>query len=157
HNNTAIGSGALASSTGNANMALGMWAGSQQNTGSANVYVHAPGVAGENGTIRIGSSAPFGPKSEMPAQTRTFIAGIKDFALTGVPVVIDQQGQLGVQGSSLRYKDNIRDMGEASRNLQKLRPVTFTYNAAVAGVGEQRTRAFGLIAEEVAEVYPELV
>jgi hypothetical protein len=64
-------------------------------------------------------------------------------------------GQLGVVSSSRRYKEDIQPMGEASERLLKLRPVTFRYkNADVAGA---KPLQYGLIAEEVAEVFPELV
>ncbi len=57
--------------------------------------------------------------------------------------------------SSERYKDDIHDMAEASTNLMRLRPVTFHYKEAYdAGDGELR---YGLIAEEVADVFPDLV
>ena len=68
---------------------------------------------------------------------------------------MNAQGQLGIQGSSLRYKDDIRDMAGASRDLHKLRPVTFRYKPKLAG--KDAAREYGSIAEEVAEVYPELV
>jgi hypothetical protein len=71
---------------------------------------------------------------------------------TGVPVLIDASGQLGTVSSSARFKDEIQDMGEATERLLKLRPVTFRYKAQQ----EARTQ-FGLIAEEVEKVMPELV
>ena len=54
--------------------------------------------------------------------------------------------------SSARYKHDIRDMGEKSSALLKLRPVSFRYNNDPAN-----TLQYGLVAEEVAKVYPELV
>ena len=69
--------------------------------------------------------------------------------------MINGFGQLGTQTSSRRYKEDIRDMGEASRGLLQLRPVTFHYKPEYAG--GPRTRQYGLIAEEVAAVYPDLV
>jgi hypothetical protein len=69
-----------------------------------------------------------------------------------VPVVVNINGRLGIQASSARYKRDIRDMGEASERLMKLRPVTFRYKDDPAG-----TLQYGLVAEEVARVYPELV
>jgi hypothetical protein len=146
--NTAIGNSALTSNTtGSNNIAIGHGTGSAQTTGSANIYLSHRGVAGESGTIRIGT---------IPSQSRAFIAGIA-MAVSGTPVVVAADGQLGLQGSSLRYKDDVRDMGTASRELAKLRPVTFKYKSDVAGSGGGRSREYGLIAEEVAEVYPELV
>jgi hypothetical protein len=72
-----------------------------------------------------------------------------------VPVLIDSNGQLGTTSSSRRYKEEIQDMGEASNGLMRLRPVTFRYKKAFAD--RSMPTQYGLIAEEVAEVYPDLV
>jgi hypothetical protein len=85
-------------------------------------------------------------------QTRTFIAGIAGVNVSGDPVMISNTGQLGIQVSSARYKQDIETMGMRSQRLLQLRPVTFRYKEN--SEGEQH---YGLIAEEVAEVYPELV
>ena len=85
-------------------------------------------------------------------QTRTFIAGITGVPVTGSAVVISTTGQLGIVTSSARYKRAIHAMGERSRGLLQLRPVTFRYKQDPQG-----QRQYGLIAEEVAAVYPELV
>jgi hypothetical protein len=69
--------------------------------------------------------------------------------------VIDADGQLGTVSSSRRFKEEITDMESVSDNLMKLRPVTFYYKPEYAG--GSRLLQYGLIAEEVAEVYPELV
>jgi len=72
------------------------------------------------------------------------------------PVVINSNGQLGVEGvSSRRYKEEIQDMGEASEGLLRLRPVTFHYKKP--DTDGSKPLEYGLIAEEVADVYPELV
>jgi len=72
-----------------------------------------------------------------------------------VTVLIDSTGKLGTMLSSRRFKEDIHDMGEASSGLLRLRPVTFRYKEASAdGV---RPVQYGLIAEEVAEVHPDLV
>ena len=113
-----------------------------------NIAIGNRGVAGEASTIRIGDSL----------QTRTFIAGIFGI-VTGVndaaTVVIDSNGQLGTISSSRRYKEEIHDMAAASERLLSLRPVTFRYKKAFEG--GDKPMQFGLIAEEVAEVFPELV
>ena len=57
--------------------------------------------------------------------------------------------------SSARFKESVADMGESSQVLHRLRPVTFRYRAEASGDG--RTPEYGLIAEEVAEIAPELV
>src|SRR5207249_7425207 len=88
-------------------------------------------------------------------QTRTFIAGIYSTTLaSGSPkaVYINSSGQAGVLASSARYKRDIHEMGESSQGLYQLRPVTFQYKQDPQG-----QRQYGLIAEEVAKVYPELV
>ena len=66
--------------------------------------------------------------------------------------MVSNTGQLGIVMSSARYKRDIRDMDEASNNLMNLRPVTFRYKQ-----DPQAERQYGLIAEEVAKIYPELV
>jgi hypothetical protein len=72
-----------------------------------------------------------------------------------VAVFINSSNQLGTATSSIRFKRDVRDMGEASDALMRLRPVVFRYREEVAG-GEDFLQ-YGLIAEEVAEVAPELV
>jgi hypothetical protein len=70
-------------------------------------------------------------------------------------VLIDANGQLGTISSSRRYKQDIQNMADASDRLLDLRPVTFRYKQADATGGHPMQ--YGLIAEEVAEVFPELV
>jgi hypothetical protein len=97
--------------------------------------------------IRIGTEVP------TALQTKTYIAGIYDnTAVVGIGVVIDSNGQLGTVSSSERFKTDIAPMGSNTSKLQQLRPVTFHYKADPQG-----TQRYGLIAEEVATVYPELV
>jgi hypothetical protein len=68
------------------------------------------------------------------------------------PVCVISSGQLGVCSSSARYKRDIRDIGAASSGLMRLRPVMFRYRSDPNG-----QQQYGLIAEEVARVYPDLV
>jgi hypothetical protein len=68
---------------------------------------------------------------------------------------MDSNGQLGHLPSSRQFKEDIENMGEASSGLMKLRPVAFHYKPEYAD--GPRTMQYGLIAEEVAEVYPDLV
>ena len=128
--NTAVGESALKlNTTGSNNIALGSEAGFNATTGDNNIYIGNRGVAAESNTIRIGDSAD---------HSSAFIAGV----------------QVG-PASSRRFKEDIHDMGTASTNLMRLRPVTFHYKKEYdAGDGHLQ---YGLIAEEVAEVYPELV
>jgi len=69
-------------------------------------------------------------------------------------VVVTSTGQLGTIASSAKFKRNIRDMGDASDALLSLRPVTFQYKSEIDPMG---TPQFGLIAEEVEKISPDLV
>ena len=82
----------------------------------------------QSNTIRIGTKGK---------QTRTVIAGINNSPIfaSSVPVVVNINGWLGIQASSARFKRDIRDMGDASGRLMKLRPVTFRYKEDPAGLG----------------------
>jgi len=147
--NTAVGVDALYSNTtGGHNIGIGENGGFALTTGSNNIDIGNFGNAGEANTIRIGDGG---------TQTRAFIAGIRG-ETTGVPngvtVLIDSQGQLGTVSSSRRFKTDIRDMGNASSALMRLRPVTFKYKPELDPSG---TKQYGLIAEEVEEVLPDLV
>src|SRR5205823_2676717 len=140
--NTGLGTYALRSNTsGTNNIAEGYQAGYYLTTGSNNIDIGNWGVAAEGNTIRIGT-----------AQTATYIAGIYGTQVTGSPVYVSSTGQLGVTVSSERFKTAIAPMGSGSAKLQQLRPVTFKLKSDTKG-----TRQYGLIAEEVAKVYPELV
>jgi hypothetical protein len=143
--NTAIGFIALSNNTtGDRNIALGVNAGFNLTTSSDNIDIGNTGVAGESGTIRIGSEF----------QARTFIAAIRGVT-TGIadaiPVLIDSNGQLGTLSSSRRFKHEIKEMDNASKAIHALKPVTFQYKSDKTG-----TPQFGLIAEEVAAVNPDL-
>jgi len=145
--NTASGFAALGfNTTGTNNIAVGSFAGANNKTGSLNIHIGNSGED-ESGTIRIGDSN----------QNRTFIAGIHGVttASGAIPVVVDSNGQLGTVSSSRRYKEDIRDMGELSAWLLDLHPVVYRYRAETQA-GE-RPLQFGLIAEEVEKVFPELV
>src|SRR5262249_5545921 len=61
-------------------------------------------------------------------------------------------GQLGTVSSSERFKTDIVSMDRASESVMALKPVTFHYKSDSKG-----TAQFGLIAEEVAKVNPDLV
>jgi len=144
--NTAVGYNAGLSTTGNWNTNIGYLAGYYDTTGGDNVRINNYGVAGETNTARIGGSYIY----------RTFITGIRGVTTgvaNAVPVVIDSSGQLGTVSSSRRFKENIRDMGETTGTLMSLRPVRFHYKVHGASGPEQ----YGLVAEEVAEVAPDLV
>src|SRR5207248_5308684 len=147
--NTAVGYNALAGLNGpsESNIALGASAGASLTTGTHNIDIGNTGVAGEGQTIRIG---------ETGFQTATYIAGIagQTVGAGGATCVVDNAGKLGVFLSARRFKTDIADMGNASDMLLRLRPVTFRYKPELNAAGIPQ---FGLVAEEVAEINPDLV
>jgi hypothetical protein len=146
-NNTALGASALTNNTtGDTNIAVGFAAGRNLTTGSNNIDVGNSGRPGESNTIRIGRAQD---------QVATFVAGISGATVpTGVAVIIDADGHLGTTTSSARFKEAIKPMDKASETILELKPVTFRYKHELdpAGVAQ-----FGLVAEEVAKVNPDLV
>lgn len=146
--------------TGSFNIAIGASTG-VTNTGAGNQYTGAEssnivigpmtvGVTGESNTMRLGTTG-----SGDGQVNRCFIAGIVGVT-TGmndaIPVLIDSAGQLGTVSSSARYKENIKPMGDASSPLLNLKPAVFNYKSDAA-----KSVRYGLIAEEVQEVMPNLV
>jgi len=165
-NNTASGAGALQSNTigkyntavgvdalvdniaGTNNIAVGIQAG-QQVTGDYNIDIGSFGTSSDNGVVRIGTPGN---------QISFFVAGVTGVTTgdsNAIPVLIDANGQLGTVSSSRRFKKDIQDMGDTSSGLLRLRPVTFRYKRPFSD-GSQPIQ-YGLVAEEVAEVYPDLV
>src|SRR5881392_1857668 len=69
-------------------------------------------------------------------------------------VRVNQNGRLGTEPSSKRFKEAIKPMDKASEVLLALRPVTFRYKKEIDGAGTQQ---FGLVAEDVEKVNPELI
>ena len=136
--NLAIGVSALASNqTGNNNIAFGSFAGYGLMTGSDNIYIgyNLGGAAGESNTCHIKSI--FG-------QT----------AAGGSAVYVDANHKLGTMTSSKRYKEDIKPIDTASNSLFALNPVTFHYKKEIDPTG---TSQFGLVAEEVEKVNPDLI
>ncbi|MEO8349561.1 MAG: tail fiber domain-containing protein [Acidobacteriota bacterium] len=144
--NTAAGYTALVNGTGTTNTALGFGAcTSLSKAGSNNICIGSSGVSGDSSTIRIGSGV----------QTATFVAGINGQASAGgVLVLVNSDGKLGTTVSSRRFKRDIREIGGESDGLMRLSPVAFTYEPGLDLTGLVQ---YGLIAEEVARVYPDLV
>ena len=135
--NTALGTGALESNTsGSGNTALGQGAGGGVTTAGGVTCIGA-GIGGANvdNTTWIGN-----------------VFGVTTQSSTTAPVIISNDGQLGTVVSSERFKKDIAAMNNASNAILSLRPVTFHYKTDTKG-----TAQFGLIAEEVAKVNPELV
>jgi Chaperone of endosialidase len=138
--NTAIGAGALANnSTGFGNIAIGQGAGGNVTTANGVICIGLPGQNVDGGV---------------------FVAGIYNNVQPVVgtdpdSVTISGSGRLGrANVSSRRYKHDIRPMEKASEVLFSLKPVSFRYNKQYDAT---QTLAFGLIAEDVAEVAPDLV
>jgi hypothetical protein len=93
------------------------------------------------------------------ARFKTNFVQINGISGAGIPagqmVLINAAGALGTINSSRRYKEDITDMGDASSGLMRLRPVTFRYKKQ--DPDGSKPLDYGLIAEEVEEVYPDLV
>jgi predicted ribosome quality control (RQC) complex YloA/Tae2 family protein len=135
--NTAIGFQALLNNfDGNRNTALGVNAGANVVIAS-NVICIGANIAGADtsDTCFIGN-----------------IRGVTTINNDAIPVRIDSAGQLGTESSSRRYKTDIKPIEKASESILSLKPVSFRYKVHKAG-----TPNFGLIAEEVAKVNPDLV
>jgi len=136
--NTAVGSDALpANTSGGQNTALGQGAGFNQTTGSGNVYigVGVPGVAGESNSCYIASI-------------------FNQTSASGAQVFINSNNKLGTSTSSKRFKEYIQPMDNASTAVFSLKPVTFRYKQ---DIDPDRKGQFGLVAEDVEKVNPDLV
>jgi trimeric autotransporter adhesin len=145
--NTACGNVALFNNTGSNNTAVGNGAGTNLTTGNNNIDIGyiVGGVAGESNTIRIGNSDI----------TATFITGISGATASGgAAVFVNSNGKLGTSTSSVRFKEDIKPMGKASEAILALKPVSFRYKKEIdpQGIAE-----FGLIAEEVEKINPDLI
>jgi hypothetical protein len=145
NSNTAIGVVALLNNNGDNNIALGKSAGSNLTTGDNNIDIGNTGATAESGRIRIGTRG---------THTATFIAGISGVAVTGSQVIVSSNGKLGVTASSERFKDAVKPMGTVSEAILELKPVTFRYKKELDPDGIPQ---FGLVAEEVEKVNPDLV
>jgi hypothetical protein len=147
NSNTANGYDALLNNTtGVGNIALGNFAGENLTTGDNNIDIGNQGVAGEAGTIRIGAAG---------TQTAIYVAGIVGTHHPGsTPVFVNADGQLGTTPSSQRFKADIKPMDKASEAILALKPVTFRYKPELDPEGVPQ---FGLVAEEVEKVNPDLV
>jgi len=134
--NTAEGFRALLRNTGSSNIGLGVNAGSNLTSGSGNVCIGAGvlGVAAESNTTRIRNVYPS--------------------VASGRAVYVNSDNKLGTLASSRRFKDEIRPMDKASETILALEPVTFRYKKEIE---PNRAIMFGLIAEEVEKVDPDLV
>jgi hypothetical protein len=136
HGNTAVGFQALYQNTGSNNVGLGFNAGYKLTDGDGNICIGSNlfGVAGESNTTRI--------------------ANIYFSLASGRPVYINSDGKLGTLVSSRRFKEEIKAMDNASEAILALKPVSFRYKKEIEPSG---ALMFGLIAEDVEKVDPELV
>jgi hypothetical protein len=130
-------------STGSNNIAMGYQGALNVTTGSNNIEIGSSGAASDNDVIRIGTPG---------TQTTAYLAGVSDAKITGAAVYVTSSGQLGVLASSERYKTAISPLGSDTEKLMQLRPVSFHLKSDPTGAVQ-----YGLIAEEVDKVYPELV
>ncbi len=150
-NNTAIGSSALSiNNTGSFNTADGSFALSGNTTGSDNTalgYNAGSNITTAHNVICIGTTG-------QNVSDSFYVANVFQTAIDpdNLPVRIDFTGRLGTQSSSRRFKDHITPMDKGSEAILALNPVTFHYKDDTRGRPE-----FGLIAEEVAQVDPNLV
>ena len=147
--NIAIGDSALShAGAGSFNTVIGYMAGQDLDDRSDNIYIGATAAAGvhtESGTIRIGDPAHVGT---------CFVAGITGVPVTGTAVVVNANGKLGVALSSKRFKNEIKPMEKESESILALKSVTFRYKQEIDA---NRIPQFGLVAEDVAKVNPDLV
>jgi hypothetical protein len=123
--------------------------GAYSGTENNNVLIQSPGVNAESNVLRIGQATGTG-NAELNS---AYICGIYGITVTGTPVLISATDQLGIAVSSAKYKKDITDMPDMSQVIDKLRPVTFHYK-------DEKQSAqlnYGLIAEEVEQVWPEMV
>src|SRR6266496_2243742 len=150
--NTASGQDALSNNTTGANNTANGFAALGGNTsGSSNIalgFLAGNGVTTANDVIAIGTNGT-------NVSNSCFIGNIRDVQTQNadaIPVLVDSAGQLGTQSSSRRFKHEIKPIDRASEAILALKPVTFRYKSDTKG-----TPQFGLVAEEVAEVNPDLV
>ena len=133
--NTAVGNGALSYSSGSSNTALGSGAGDNILSAS-NVICIGQGVVGAD----VNDSCYIGNIWNQPGGSQ--------------PVYVNSDGKLGALVSSRRFKDEITPMKQASEVIYDLKPVSFRYKPEVEPT---RPLCFGLIAEDVEKISPDLV
>jgi hypothetical protein len=166
--NTAIGDAALLANDGIANTAIGEEALKNNTTGTENTAIGEGALKNDTGGSRntaLGDGAGYRVTAAHDViaigtlganvNFSCFIGNIRGVTTANadaIPVLIDSAGQLGTLSSSRRFKKEIKTMDRASESILALKPVTFHYKGDA-----KDTPQFGLIAEEVAEVNPDLV
>ena len=131
--NTAIGASALFFSTGTRNTALGINAGAMVTTASNVICIGAAGA---------------------DVSHSCYVDNIWNQPGGSQAVYVNSDGKLGAQVSSRRFKEEIKPVDKASEAIYALKPVSFRYKAEIEPM---RPLGFGLIAEDVEKVIPELV
>ena len=151
--NTAIGRSALfANTTGFQNTANGFQALYNNTEGFGNTAIGASAgvsVTG-SGNICIGVNVSGDPG----VSDTTWIRNVYASVASGRAVYVDSDGKMGTLASSRRYKEEIKPIKQASEVLYRLKPVSFRYKKEI---DRSHALSFGLIAEEVANVDPDLV
>ena len=149
-NNTVVGTDAAqVITTGSNNIIIGQGSGAAYTTESGNIIVGTgnEGTVGETNVTRIGGGQ---------TQTDCYIDGIyyatNQDPNTELPAFIDDQGKLGTVPSSAEFKNNIQNIGNDSAPMLNLRPVSYCLKS-----DKKKVKQFGLIAEEVNKIFPDLV
>jgi hypothetical protein len=151
--NTAVGGTALVASNGFGNTAVGFGAGSAVTSGENNLIlgeVAGSGITSASNTICIGTAGN-------NVDNACYIGNIfMSTSSGGIPVLVNTNGRLGTTISSARFKEEIKPIAKASEELFALKPVSFRYKKTVDPEGDGKSQ-FGLVAEEVEKVNPDLV
>ena len=153
--NTAVGQAAMLNNTsGGSNIAIGVQALGNNDSGNGNIVlgnVSGTAITSANNVICIGN---------LPADNvdnRTYIGNISNTTVSGggtdTVTVNLTTGLLGHLSSSRRYKEQIKPMDKTSEALYRLKPVTYRFKKEIDAT---RTLDYGLVAEDVAEVDPNL-
>jgi trimeric autotransporter adhesin len=151
-NNTALGYDANPGPTGSNNILLGDHAGFSYNTNeSNNIDIGSRGTSSESNAIHIGGTNGTGA-----SQQNTLIIPAATSTVAGTTLQITASGQIGEMTSSQRFKTDIHPLGSVSDALMRLRPVSFRYKPQYVR-GQPNPLEYGLIAEDVAKVLPNLV
>ena len=149
--NTAIGSQALTSNTtGNFNTAVGDGALVRNTTSSFNIALGR--LAGADVTIVDNVICIGAPGANV--SDSCYIGNIWQQPGGSQAVYVNSLGKLGAQVSSRRFKDEIKPMAETSEVIYRLKPVSFRYKPEIEPM---RPLGFGLIAEDVQKINPDLV
>ena len=154
HNNTAVGLLALGNNiNGNSNTAVGWNALADNTAGLNNIAIGAAAggnIATASNVICIGTNL-----SGEDVSNSCYIANIfGQTASGGSAVFVASNGRLGTSTSSRRFKDDVKPMAKASEALLALEPVSFRYKKQV---DPAQIPQFGLVAEDVEKVNPDLV